>query len=119
MRGAWTAVRRILVSAAWKTALKDAVKFDRWSRIRNLTSSNRSLRPRARLRACCTVHSPEGFALGPAALTARGEAVAVKGVKRYRRLFVGGICRTRPSDVSRCPAVSRPGQPQCLQRRIE
>jgi hypothetical protein len=36
MRGAWTAVRRILVPAAWKTASKDEVKFDPRSRIRNL-----------------------------------------------------------------------------------
>jgi hypothetical protein len=36
MRGAWTAVRRILVPAARKTASKDEVKFDPWSRIRNL-----------------------------------------------------------------------------------
>jgi hypothetical protein len=28
MRGAWTAVRRTLVPAAWKTASKEAVKFD-------------------------------------------------------------------------------------------
>jgi hypothetical protein len=28
MRGAWTAVRKILVPAAWKTASKGAVKFD-------------------------------------------------------------------------------------------
>ena len=36
MRGAWTAVRRILVPAAWKTASNGAVKFDPRSRIRNL-----------------------------------------------------------------------------------
>jgi hypothetical protein len=36
MRGAWTAVRTILVPAAWKTASKDGVKFDPRSRIRNL-----------------------------------------------------------------------------------
>ena len=65
MRGAWTAVRRILVPAAWKTALKDEVKFDPRSRIRNLMSSNRSSKLRARLRACCTVHSPVGFAVTP------------------------------------------------------
>src|SRR5450755_298557 len=65
MRGAWTAVRRILVPAAWKTASKDEVKFDPRSRIRNLMSSNRSSRLRARLRACCTVHSPVGFAVTP------------------------------------------------------
>jgi hypothetical protein len=65
MRGAWTAVRTILVPAAWKTASNEAVKFDPRSRIRNLMSSDRSLRPRARLRACCTVHSPVGFAVTP------------------------------------------------------
>ena len=65
MRGAWTAVRKILVPAAWKTASNEAVKFDPRSRIRNLMSSNRSPRPRARLRACCTVHSPVGFAVTP------------------------------------------------------
>ena len=36
IRGAWTAVRRILVPVAWKTASKEAVKFDPRSRIRNL-----------------------------------------------------------------------------------
>ncbi len=51
--------------AAWKTASNEAVKFDPRSRIRNLTSSNRSPRLRARLRACCTVHSPVGFAVTP------------------------------------------------------
>ena len=34
IRGAWTAVRKILVPAAWKTALNEAVKFDPRSRIR-------------------------------------------------------------------------------------
>ena len=53
MRGAWTAVRKILVSLACKTALNEAVKFDPRSRIRNLVSSNRSPRMRERLRACC------------------------------------------------------------------
>jgi hypothetical protein len=28
IRGAWTAVRKILVPAAWKTASNEAVKFD-------------------------------------------------------------------------------------------
>jgi hypothetical protein len=65
MRGAWTAVRTILVPAAWKTASNEAVKFDPQSRIRNLTSSNRSPRPGARLGACCTVHSPVGLAVTP------------------------------------------------------
>src|ERR1700691_1390649 len=62
MRGAWTAVRRIVMPADWKTASKDEVKFDPRSRTRNLMSSNRSPKLRARLRACCTVHSPAGFA---------------------------------------------------------
>jgi hypothetical protein len=35
MRGAWTAVRRILAPVAWKTASKAQVKFDPRSRIRN------------------------------------------------------------------------------------
>ena len=42
-----------------------AVKFDPRSRIRNLMLPNRSPRVRARLRACCTVHSPVGFAVTP------------------------------------------------------
>ena len=50
---------------AWKTASKDWVKFDPRSRIRNRKFSNRSPRVRARLRACCTVHSPVGFAVTP------------------------------------------------------
>jgi hypothetical protein len=33
IRGAWTAVRKILVPAAWKTASNEAVKFDPRSRI--------------------------------------------------------------------------------------
>src|SRR5260370_35618035 len=36
MRGAWTAVRRIVVPVAGKTASKEPVKFDPRSRIRNL-----------------------------------------------------------------------------------
>jgi len=35
------------------------------SRSRNLMSSNRRSRVRARLRACCTVHSPVGFEVTP------------------------------------------------------
>ena len=38
MGGAWTAVRRILVPAAWKTASNEAVKFDPRSQIRNLNA---------------------------------------------------------------------------------
>ena len=41
------------------------MKFDPRSRITNLMSWNRSPRLRARLRACCTVHSPVGFAVTP------------------------------------------------------
>jgi hypothetical protein len=52
MRGTWKAVRRILVPLAWKTASKEAVKFDPRSRMRNLMPPYRSLRVRARLRAC-------------------------------------------------------------------
>ena len=44
---------------------RPAVKFDPRSRMRNLMSSNRSSRVRARLRACCTVHSPVGLAVTP------------------------------------------------------
>ena len=36
IRGAWTAVRKIVVPVAWKTASKERVKFDPRSRIRNL-----------------------------------------------------------------------------------
>jgi len=43
----------------------ERVKFDPRSRIRNLMSSDRSPRLRARLRACCTVHSPAGRAETP------------------------------------------------------
>jgi hypothetical protein len=50
IRGAWTAVRTILVPAAWKAAPDEAVRFDPRSRTRNLMSSNRSPRVRARLR---------------------------------------------------------------------
>ena len=63
--GAWTAVRRILVPAAWKTASNQVVKFDPRSRIKNLMLSNCSPRVRARLRACCTVQSPVGLAVTP------------------------------------------------------
>ena len=65
MRGAWTAARRILVPLAWNTASNEAVKSGPRSRIRNLLSSNRSSRMRARLRACCAVHSPVGLAVTP------------------------------------------------------
>ena len=65
IRGAWTAVRTILAPVAWNTASKAQVKFDPRSRIRKLMSANLSSRPRARLRACCTVHSPVGFAVMP------------------------------------------------------
>ena len=42
--GAWTAVRKILVPAASKTASNKAVRFDPRSRFRNLMSANRSSR---------------------------------------------------------------------------
>jgi hypothetical protein len=65
MRGVCTAVRRILVPAAWKTASNETVKFDPRSRSRNLMPSNRSPRMRERLRerlrACWVVHSPVGW----------------------------------------------------------
>ena len=65
IRGVRTAVRRILVPAAWNTASNEAVKFDPRSRIRNLMSPSPSPRVRARLRACCTVHWPVGLAVTP------------------------------------------------------
>ena len=43
----------------------EAVKFEPRSRIRNLMASNRSSRVSARLRACCTVHSPVGWEVTP------------------------------------------------------
>src|SRR6266702_3321421 len=65
MRGAWTAVRRIRIPQAAKTASNEAVKFDPRSRIKNVKSAKRSSRRMTRLRACCTVHSPVGFAVTP------------------------------------------------------
>ena len=65
MRGAWTAVRRFLAPVPWKTASNEAVKFDPRSRSRNLMPSNRRSRVRARLRACCAVHSLAGLAVTP------------------------------------------------------
>jgi hypothetical protein len=64
-------VRRILTPAAWNTASNEAVKFDPRSRSRNLMSSNRSPRARARLRACCTVHSPVGLSVNAAEVLRR------------------------------------------------
>ena len=84
MRGAWTAVRRILAPVAWKTASKERVKFDPWSRMRNLMSSNRSPRLMPRLRACCTVHSPVGFAVNAAEMHPAG---AVLDETRMYSLF--------------------------------
>jgi hypothetical protein len=63
MRGAWTtAVRRILVPVAWKTASKEAVKFGPRSRIRNLMSSNRS--PGLRVRVAGLLHGPLAGGVG-------------------------------------------------------
>ena len=73
-RSAWTAVRRILAPVARKTASKERVKFDPRSRIRNLISPDRSPGLRARLRACCTVHSPAGFAVTPPSASGRCQA---------------------------------------------
>jgi hypothetical protein len=36
IRGAWTAVRRMVVPAGWKMASNGAVKLEPWSRIRNV-----------------------------------------------------------------------------------
>jgi hypothetical protein len=52
MRGAWTAVRKILVRPAWNTASDEAVKSEPRSRVRNLMSPNPSPIVRERLRAC-------------------------------------------------------------------
>ena len=60
MRGAWTAVRRIRVPAGWKTASNEAVKFGPWSRMRNLMSSKRSPKLKARLRAAVPSTRPSG-----------------------------------------------------------
>ncbi len=67
IRGACTAVRKIVVPVAWKTASKERVKFDPRSRIKNRKSSNRSPRVIARLRACRTVESPVGWTVTPLA----------------------------------------------------
>jgi hypothetical protein len=61
IRGAWTAVRTILVPLAWKTASNEAVKFDPRSRIRNLMSSNRSPRACRVPKRCIGGGRPAGF----------------------------------------------------------
>src|ERR1017187_4946226 len=48
-----------------QAASKERVKFDPRSRIKNRKSSNRSPGFIARLRACCTVQSPAGWAVTP------------------------------------------------------
>ena len=50
IRGTRTALRRIVVPVAWKTASNEEVKFEQRSRSRNLMSANRSPRLRTRLR---------------------------------------------------------------------
>jgi len=72
MRGAWTAVRRIVAPAASKTASNEAVKLEPRSRIRNRKFSNRSSSVRARLRACWTVHALVGCAVTPPRLHPAG-----------------------------------------------
>jgi hypothetical protein len=57
VRGACTAVRKIVVPAAWKTAPEERVKSGPRSRIRNRKSPGGSPRFMARLRACCTPSS--------------------------------------------------------------
>jgi hypothetical protein len=52
-------------AACLEDGVEDRVKFDPRSRIKNRICSNRSPRARARLRACCTVHSPVRFAVTP------------------------------------------------------
>jgi hypothetical protein len=67
MRGAWTALRRIVAPVAWKTASNDAVKFEPRSRIRNLMSSNRSSR----------LSEVAGLLHGPLTGRVRGDAAEV------------------------------------------
>jgi hypothetical protein len=65
IRGAWTAVRKIMAPADWKTASNQAVKLEPRSRIRNRKSPDRWPGSRARLRACYTVHCPVGWGVTP------------------------------------------------------
>ena len=121
IRGAWTAVRRILVPVAWKTASNEAVKFDPRSRIRNRMSPNRSQRVRARLRACCTVHSPVGLAVTPprcirrlpCSMNTRTYSLLSSTVSTCRkstaRILVAWTCRNcRHVGPARCGAGSMP-----------
>ena len=50
---------------AWNTAPDEAVKSGPRPRIRNVNLPDRWSRLKARLRACCTVHSPVGLAVTP------------------------------------------------------
>ena len=141
--GAWTAVRRILAPAAWNTASKTQVKFDPRSRTRNLMSAHLSSRPRTRLRACCTVHSPAGFAVTPPRCIRRvpcsmntGHRISCaarcpragsrpRGSRQPGR--AGTAARSGPSDAAldRCPQhagsprqwTGRPSRRACSVRR--
>jgi hypothetical protein len=61
-RGAWTEVRRKMVSAAWNTASKKAVKFESRSLIRNRKPASRS--PRSRARRRCLLDRPAAGRVG-------------------------------------------------------
>jgi hypothetical protein len=65
IRGACTAVRRILVPFAWKTASKDRVKSGPRPRNQELDVLELFAGAEARLRACCAVRSSAGFAVAP------------------------------------------------------
>jgi hypothetical protein len=60
IRGACTAVRTMVVPVAWKTASKEAVKFEPRSRIRKRKPANRSPRSRVRLRPAAPSSRPSG-----------------------------------------------------------
>ena len=89
---AWVAPTRILVPAAWNTESSEAVKFEPRSRIRNLMSSNCWSRLRARFRACCTVHSPVGFAVTPP-----------RCIRRPRRAGTAATSDPTGAAPDRCP----------------
>jgi hypothetical protein len=61
-RGACTAVRRIVMPVAWKTASKEGVKFEPRSRIRNRKPVNRW--PRSRARFAVLLHRPHAGRVG-------------------------------------------------------
>jgi hypothetical protein len=103
--GAWTAVRRIPAPVAWKTASKERVKSDPRSRMRNLMPSDRSPRLMPRLRACCTVHSPVGFAVTPPRCIRR---VPCSMKTRMYSLFSSTVSTCR-KPAARIPPPERAG----------